>query len=107
MTHELIHTSVYTLDQIGQIANSYAAQNVFTDYHERIAENTLKRQQADISLFTAYLNAAGVQPGNLFNEPDAWKNITHGLVTGFVRWKLNQGYAVNSINVRLATVKAY
>ncbi|MBC7870312.1 MAG: site-specific integrase [Chitinophagaceae bacterium] len=33
--------------------------------------------------------------------------MTWGLVAGFVRWQMNEGYAVTSINVRLSTVKKY
>jgi integrase len=94
-------------DSIGQVANSYARQNVFTDYHERMANNTLKRQQTDLLHFATFLSEAGMQTGDLFSTPDAWKDITYGLLTGFVRYQLHQGYAINSINVRLATVKAY
>jgi hypothetical protein len=36
-----------------------------------------------------------------------WSNVNAGLVAGFVRWMLQEGYAIGSINVRLATVKVY
>jgi len=103
---EIIPVSQGSLS-IGQIANAYARQNVFTDYHERMSSNTLKRHKNDLALFEAFLGEAGMQTRNIMYEPTMWKDITHGLVTGFVRHQLNQGYAINSINVRLATVKAY
>jgi integrase len=39
--------------------------------------------------------------------PGAWHGVTWGLVEGFVRWLLNQGYSVASINNRLSAVKVY
>jgi integrase len=37
----------------------------------------------------------------------AWVGISWGIVAGFVQWQLSKGYAVGSVNVRLATIKAY
>src|ERR1700746_1528975 len=33
--------------------------------------------------------------------------MTHGLISGFLRYQEQEGYAIGSINVRLATVKRY
>src|SRR5918912_4328616 len=41
------------------------------------------------------------------HDPQQWAGMTWGLVAGFVEWQLQQGYAINSINARLATVKTY
>lgn len=94
---------------VGKLANQYASRGVFIDYHSRIAANTLRRQHADVALFTSYLAHAGVvlTPDALLHNPDAWAGITFGLVQGFVQYMLQAGYAIDSVNVRLATVKAY
>lgn len=39
--------------------------------------------------------------------PAAWQGVTWGLVEGFVKWLLNQGYSMSSINNRLSAVKVY
>ena len=39
--------------------------------------------------------------------PVAWQGVTWGLVEGFVKWLLNQGYSLASINNRLSAVKVY
>jgi integrase len=41
------------------------------------------------------------------SAPAAWHGVTWGLVEGFVRWLLRQGYSVASINNRLSAVKVY
>jgi integrase len=94
---------------IGEIANQYASESIFSDYRERTAANTLRRQRADLALFTEYLSQAGMQltVDKLLAHPTAWAGITHGLVDGFVRWQLSLGYAIGSVNVRLSTVKKY
>lgn len=91
----------------GQVANGIAARSVFSDYQARKSANTLRRQVADLALFAEYLKTAGLQPGDFAQDPHAWVGVTWGLVEGFARWQLAAGYAVTSINVRLATVKSY
>jgi integrase len=79
----------------------------FAEYQSRKAANTTRRQTADLALFAEYLSAVGVTPGDFENDPEAWRGVTWGLVAGFVKWQLKAGYAIGSINVRLATVKGY
>lgn len=109
MSQEITPIDQSSLAAIGQIANEYATQNVFSDYHSRIAPNTLLRQSNDLASFSAYLAEAGVivSSNDLLNIPETWRGITFGLVDGFVRWLLQQGYAIGSVNVRLSTVKIY
>ncbi len=40
-------------------------------------------------------------------EPSAWNGITWGLVEGFVKWLLTQGYSIASVNNRLSAIKVY
>ncbi|MCB0017789.1 MAG: site-specific integrase [Anaerolineales bacterium] len=41
------------------------------------------------------------------HRPEAWHGVTWGLVEGFVKWLLNQGYSLASVNNRLSAVKVY
>ena len=41
------------------------------------------------------------------HSPHAWQGVTWGLVEGFVKWLLNQGYSVATVNNRLSAVKVY
>jgi integrase len=100
-------TTPSTWAAAGQAANSAAARSAFSDFQGRKAPNTTRRQAADLALFAEYLAAAGLQAGDFENDPESWRPITWGLVEGFTRWQLGKGYAVSSVNVRLATVKVY
>ncbi|HEU5379840.1 MAG TPA: tyrosine-type recombinase/integrase [Ktedonobacteraceae bacterium] len=92
----------------GQIADDVAAATLLADYQSRKSPNTLRRQRADLALFTRYLTEAGVPlQQELMDNLEAWHGITAGLVDGFVRWQLQQSYALGSVNVRLATIKSY
>jgi integrase len=93
--------------QVGEQANAAAARSRFTDYRSRRAEQTLRRQDADLLLFREFLESAGVHTGDLSHEARAWRAVTWGLVEAFVRWQLNLGYAVASVNVRLSSIKTY
>jgi integrase len=106
---EIMPTGMDALAMAGQAANLAAARGVFADYLSRRSENTLRRQRGDLRLFAAYLADAGVaaDADALQTTPEAWRGLTWGIVAGFVRWQLGQGYAVGSVNVRLSSVKTY
>src|SRR5512139_4345005 len=91
----------------GQAASKAAARQVFIDYRTHKAKNTIRRQDADLQLFADYLKASEISVGELSTDPKAWQGMTWGLVEGFVKWQLLEGYAVDSVNVRLSTVKQY
>lgn len=107
MTTTIVPQTDDELTVLGQVANHFAAQAAFTDYRSRKAHNTITRQDDDLGLFEEYLSSAGVPVTGLSTDPQAWKGVTWGLVTGFVKWQLQQGFAIGSINVRLSTVKTY
>ena len=104
--------TVTAIQAAGQVANVYAAANAFADYIERKAQNTLDAQRGDLATFADYLcdATAGADcptADQLQHEPQAWHGMTHGLVTGFVRWLLGKGYAIGSVNRKLSTVRVY
>jgi integrase len=96
-----------TLQSAGQAANRAAAQRRFDDYRTRRAPETVRRQDADLTLFAEFLYTAGVQAGELARSPETWQGISWGLVEAFIKWQLNEGYAVSTVNVRLSTIKTY
>lgn len=97
------------LADVGALADAYARQDVFATYQARRPANTRRRQQADLRLFAGYLASADVvrEAEALYGDPQAWRGMSAGLVVGFVKWQLQRGYAIGSINVRLSTVKMY
>lgn len=95
-----------TIFDLGQVANRIAAEEVFSDYRSRRAANTLSRQDVDLDLFGSYLAEKGIPAGDLALG-DSWETVTWGLVSGFVRWLLREGYAIGTVNLRLSTVKTY
>ena len=92
---------------IGERANQSAAASRFADYRSRRAEQTLRRQDADLELFREFLALVNVRTGDLANDPKAWRPVTWGLVEAFVKWQIQQGYALQSINVHLSSIKTY
>lgn len=95
--------------QVGAVANAHASAAVFEDYRGRKARNTIARQDRELAVFCRYLEATTIRatPEDLAHNPAAWQDMTWGNVAGFVQWLLREGYAVASINVRLATIRAY
>lgn len=68
---------------------------------------TLRRQKVDVSLFEKFLLSIGMQADDLFNDLTGWENVTSDALGKFKEWLLKQGYALGSIKVRIATLKAY
>jgi integrase len=93
--------------RIGEQANQAAARSRFADYRSRRAEHTLRRQDADLNLFHEFLELVHLKTGILSQDAAAWRPVTWGLVETFVRWMVQEGYAVKTINVRLSTIKTY
>lgn len=91
----------------GQAADRAAASTRIDDYRSRHAVETLRRQDDDLLLFSEFLEQMGVPGGDFAHDPFAWRGVTWGLVEGFIKWQLAQGYAVPTVNVRLSTVKTY
>ncbi|MCB8943647.1 MAG: site-specific integrase [Ardenticatenaceae bacterium] len=98
------------LEIAGQIANRAAGQNIFQRYLNEKSINTVKRHARDLELFAEYLLDARIplENGADFQyDPNAWQGVTWGIVEGFVQWLLQEGYAINSVNARLSTVRTY
>jgi hypothetical protein len=70
---------------VGQLANAYAASHVFSDYQSKVAENTLKRQQDNIALFSTFLKKVAIDKDNVMVNCAEWHDITFGLIETFKR----------------------
>jgi site-specific recombinase XerD len=106
---EILPTPDQSPFTIGEIADRYAASQELHDYQQKLAARTKRRQRDDLTLFARYLGEAGIAVTwqELFEDITTCRMITYGLVSGFVRWQQREGFAIGSINVRLATVKRY
>jgi integrase len=99
------------LAQAGQAANQAAANLAFEEYRANRPAHTLRAQQGDLANFSTFLLRVGVGDApsgeRLQSDPAAWQGITHGLVLAYREWLMGEGYAIATVNRRLATVKTY
>src|SRR5258708_15390838 len=100
-------TPVRSMAEAATLAREYTRATKLTRYQEGLRQETLRRQKTDLLTFAQFLQSIGVTPGDFFNDLDAWQDITGDLLETFIDWQKRQGYAIGTINVRLATVKAY
>lgn len=105
-------TKQSAVEKAGQVANVYAAGAVFADYLAGKPTNTRRAQLADLDLFAAFLcivtdNADCPKAADLQSTPASWRGVTHGLVTGFRNWLLQNGYSIASVNRALSSVRIY
>lgn len=93
-----------------QVADAMHAEHVFDEYRNRRAAQTLRAHASDLQDFATFLAAAAghnVAPEDLATRPAAWANVSAGLVAAFREWLLGAGYALTTVNRRLATVRKY
>ena len=97
------------LSQAGLVAEQMVRTQKFADYHQTKAKNTLLRQRDDLKLFSAYLAQMQIARAvdDLYHDAQAWRGMNSGLLEGFKVWMLREGYAIGSINIRLATIRKY
>lgn len=97
------------LARAGMVADSLSGETSFQEYHATCTENTLSRQRNDLTLFSRYLASAGItrRPEDLFADAEAWRGMSYGLLRGMRQWMYEEGYAIGSINVCLATIRQY
>lgn len=107
MSTALSRRAAAPLAVAGAAADRAAAAAAFDAYRRRRAPNTLARQDHDLALFTRFLWSVGTAAEELGTRPEAWAGVSWGLVAAFVEWQLQEGYAIDSVNVRLSTVKSY
>jgi integrase len=100
-----------TLQRAGQVANRAAARVAFDEYRANRPAHTLRAQQSDLANFAAFLQEAGIGDAPtgpaLQSDPSVWQGVTHGLLLAYREWLMAQGYAIATVNRRLATVKVY
>src|SRR6266699_1257393 len=96
-----------SMAEAATLAQQYSRAAKLTKYQKGLRPETLRRQKTDLRTCADFLESIGVEPGDFYNDLDAWAEITPDLIETFVQWQKRQGYAIGSINVRLATVKAY
>lgn len=97
----------YDLGNISEQAETFVRATKLATYQEGLRNETIRRQKTDLLTFARFLASVGVQAGDFYNDLSAWSGIKAGLLEAFIAWQKSQGYAIGTINVRLATCKQY
>lgn len=109
--HQPSSHALAPLADLGQQANAHAARGLFDAYRARRSAATLRRHGADLASFSAYLalalGPAAPDGETLVTTPEAWAGVTWGLVEGYTRWLVAEGYALATVNARLSAVRIY
>jgi integrase len=97
------------LAQAGLLADAAVQADTFADYHASCSQNTRAAQRNTLQLFSTYLEHVGVvrTPEDLSHDAEAWRGMSKGLLLSFRKWLLEQGYAIGTLNQRLAILRQY
>lgn len=97
------------LAMAGQVADSYAQSDAFAEAQATWTANTQRRYINDLELFSAYLHDASIErPAEaLFNDAEAWRGMSFGLLKGFKTWLEQHGYAMGTIKGCISTIHVF
>lgn len=97
------------LELAGMIADQLAYSDTFAEAHAIWTLNTQRRYVNDLKLFSDYLRSAGINrdAAALFNDAEAWRGMSFGLLKGFKIWLEQCGYAIGTIKGSISTVHVF
>src|SRR6266700_1571505 len=103
----IIISPIASLAGISAKAEEFSKSTRLVRYHEGLRDETIRRQKTDLLTFVRFLESVGVQAGDFYHNLNAWQGISAGLLEAFIEWQKIAGYSIGTINVRLASIKAY
>lgn len=94
---------------VGEIANQYAQSDAFAEATKLWTLNTKRRYMRNLELFSDYLAIVGIvrTPETFFNEAEAWRGMSFGLLKGFRIWLEQQGYATGTITGCISAIRVF
>lgn len=97
------------LELAGIIADQIALSDAFAEAHATWTANTRRRYLNDLELFSNYLQSAGINRSAkaLFNDAEAWRGMSFGLLKGFKIWLEQRGYATGTIKGNVSTIHVF
>ena len=97
------------LARAGLAADHASRSDTFAEYHAAQSDNTRAAQRDALMCFSTYLAAAGIkrEAEDLYQDADAWRGMSAGLLKGFRTWLLEQGFAIGTLNHRLSILRQY
>jgi integrase len=93
----------------GLAADRASRTDAFAEYHAEQTDNTRAAQKDALTCFSTYLAAAGIEreAEDLYQDAEAWRGMSAGLLKGFRAWLLEQGFAISTLNHRLSIIRQY
>jgi len=97
------------LARAGQAADHASRRDAFSEYHAQQTDNTRAAQRDALKCFSTYLAQAGIrrEAEDLYQDAEAWRGTSAGLLKGFRKWLLEQGFAIGTLNHRLSIIRQY
>jgi integrase len=97
------------LARAGLAADHASQTDAFAEYHAEQTDNTRAAQLDALKCFSSYLAAAHIhrEALDLYHDAQAWQGMSAGLLKGFRKWLLEQGFAIGTLNHRLSIIRQY
>jgi len=97
------------LARAGLAADHASQTDAFAEYHAEQTDNTRAAQRDALKCFSTYLGQADIQreAQDLYHDAEAWRGMSAGLLKGFRKWLLEQGFAIGTLNHRISILRQY
>ncbi len=120
--NSLVAADIEAAQKLSALADAAAGFSAFSDYQELKSAATLYAHQVDLSKFAHFINQVYEKSAQsndvdtvelrlydlqLYEQPQSWAIVSHGLVKLFKRDMADQGFALTSINRALSTIRKY
>ncbi len=118
----IVAADIEAAQKLSALADAAVGYSAFRDYQELKSAATLYAHQVDLSKFAQFINQVYERSAEsndvetvdlrlydlqLYEQPQAWAIVSHGLVKLFKREMADKGFALTSINRALSTIRKY
>jgi len=95
--------------ELSRNAGAWLKASTFDLYFAKKSASTKRSRYADVATFTTFLTAAGidVQKEDFTSYAEYWSIVDHNIVRAFVLWMIAQGFAMETINRKLSSIKVF
>ena len=90
-------------------AGQWLQASSFELYFATKSQSTRRSRFADVATFAAFLDSAGIeiQADELTRYAEYWSVVDHNIVRAFLWWMIAQGFAMETVNRKLSSVKVF
>lgn len=95
--------------ELSHEAGDWLKAKSFELYFSTKSTSTKRSRYTDVGTFVTFLESSGVEVGKVdfAHHAECWSVVDHNIVATFVWWMVAKGYAIETVNRKLSTIKVF